>query len=624
MVYGYMNRILRVDLSLKRFNVQKLDENIIKKYIGGYGIGGKILYDELPSWSSPYDPENLLIFGTGPITGTQTPTASRYVVVTKSPLSGYFGDANSGGYFGPMMKWSGFDFIVFKGISKDPVYLYVNNGEFEIRSAKDYWGMNARETERALKKDLGDNEIKVAAIGQASENLVRYAAIMSDEAGRAAARLGVGAVMGSKKLKAVVVKGDMKIPVADPDKLKKVSNEIIKFQMKDPGVKTTRDGGTPSFLTFGWQTGDTPSFNWNDEEYGEYDVNKIAWPGEYEKVLKEHRACYFCTVSCRRIMPGYKYGKYTVEDGAEGVEYETLDMFGPMTGIDDIKAIGVANELANLYGIDTISLGATIAFAMEAYEKGIIDRNITDGIDLRFGNAEAFLEMIEKIAFRKGFGNILAEGSRRAGLIIGNDAEKLSMSVKGVEIAAHDPRAFQGGSVHYAATPTGGRHMEGYTVGPEIMGAVRPDVHFVSPDEIKKIGPQSLEKKVLIVKRQEDFWALLSAMGMCIFTEDVPAYPNEHVYFDIFKYVTGIPLTLEDGMRAGERIFNLKKMFNVKHGATRDDDKLPERLYESPNKRAGGTVAKDSVFLEEYYEVRGWDRKSGIPTEKNLKELDLI
>jgi aldehyde:ferredoxin oxidoreductase len=619
MLGGYMKKILRVNLSTGKIYEEDESEEFLKKYVGGYGTAGKILYDEVPSWAGPFDPENRLILTTGPVTGTIAQTAGRFTVVFKSPLSGYFGDTSCGGFWGPELKFAGYDMIVFTGRAHKPVYLWVNDGKAEIRDAKDYWGMDARNVDRAIKKDLGDKKIQIACIGPAGENLVRYAAVMHDEGNRAAGRMGGGAVMGYKQLKAIAVRGSKEVPVANPDKLRELMKEIGQFYAKDDTVVSFRKGGTPGYFATGWEIGDTPSYNFAGENWAEFDPKTLAWPGGYEKILAGNRSCYVCGISCRRISKEGE-GKYRLDEGnVEGPEYENQTMLGSDCGITDPYALNKLNDLCNLYGIDTISVGATIAFAMECYERGILTKDDTDGLELKFGNADAAIEMLRKISYREGFGNVLAEGTRRAAMLIGKGADRYAIQIKGVELAAHDPRAFQGGGPHYACTISGGRHTEGITVIWEPLKVPYPELGIEGG-----LDPHTTEGKARLAKLLEDWWCFINIGGWCLFSSDVLRYLGKMTaYCEGFSAVTGIPVSVNDALKLGERIFNLRKAFNMKHGCTRAEDTLPERLLKEPNKRAGNAVVKLDETLPDYYKERGWDPDKSLPTKEKLKELGL-
>ena len=601
---GYVGRILKVDLSHGKWKVELLDFNLAKMYIGGYGTGGRILYDNVSPWVGPFDPMNHLIFSTGPVTGTSAPIAGRYAVVTKSPMTGYFGDASSGGFWGAELKFAGYDMVVIVGRASKPTLLVINDGDVELKSAEPYWGMNAREADQAIRNDLGDRAFKVATIGQAGERLVRYAAIMNDNAERAAARCGVGAVMGSKLLKAVAVRGHGKVSVVDPERLNTLAKEITETVKTNPLCQHFSKGGTAGDFALFYSLDDTPTYNWLGRDIGEEGVERL----DLSRVLVGTRTCYICPYACRRVVE---------VDGrkVEGPEYEAVAALGSNCGIDDINAVCKMNDLCNLYGLDAISTGCTLAFAMECYERGIITSDDTEGIDLKFGNAEAAIEMIHKIAKREGFGNVLAEGTRAASMLIGRGSEKYAIHVKGLEIAMHDPRALQAMGPHYACTPTGGRHTEGLTLSFEI-GRAKSDLPLPPiKDRFQTEG------KGLLAKIVEDWRAFQNASGWCIFSDPFGAYGGQLKFLEVFAAVTGWHFKLSEALLIGERIFNLKKCFNVKHGCTASEDRLPERLLTEKTK--SGLVCKLNETLPEYYRVRGWDPKLSKPTKEKLIELGL-
>ena len=424
--------------------------------------------------------------------------------------------------------------------------------------------------------------------------------------------------MGFMNLKAVSVRGHQKVPIANRDELSKAMRDLTLSYRSDPTVQRFHQGGTAGSFASVMALGDTPTYNYASEEFGVYDearISKMSWPGGFEKVLEKTSTCYACAIACRRVSTTGE-GKYTVEEGVEGVEYETLTMLGSNCGVDDVLAINFANDLCNKYGLDTISTGGTISFAMECFERGIISTADTDGIDLRFGNGDAMIEIIHKIAGREGFGNILAEGSRRAAEIIGNGATNYAMQVKGLELPAHDPRAFQSGGAHYACCPVGADHMEGMGLQLEAFGVRMPEVGLPGPYE-----RFSTDGKGELAKGVEDWWNFLNVMGWCIFTNKSSIYRG--MYLQAFNAVTGLSLTLDDALHVGERVYNLKKAFNIKHGIPRKEDTLPERLLTLPNKRADGNVSKLEETLPNYYLARGWDWKTGRPTKEKLTELSL-
>lgn len=608
---GYVGKIVRVDLTLGKITSEPLDEEFAKNYVGGLGFAARILYDEVPPWVDALDPENRLIFATGPVTGTGTPSAGRHTVVAKSPLTGFFGDSSGGGFWGAELKFSGYDMIVIKGKASKPAFLWINDGSVEIRDARSYWGMNARETDRAIRKDLGEKDAKVACIGQAGENLIRIAGIMNDEACRAAARGGLGAVMGSKNLKAIAVRGHSKVPIAEPETFRKLTAEVTKFIVENENMRDFHERGTPRALAnIAW--GDTPAFNWRSAEFEGWE--KLMIPGGYEKILAGTRTCHACPIACRREVSLTK-GPYAFEESAEGPEYETLAMFGTNCGCDDIEVIAKANDLCNIYGLDTISAGSVISFAMECYERGILSKDDTNGLELKFGNCDVIIEMIHKIAKREDFGNILAEGVRRAARIIGKGAEEYAIHVKGMELPAHDPRAWRGGA-YYASIPSGGRHTEGMPLG-WYLG-----VHSIAVQIGAPKGKATLEDEVTATILCQNWKNFIISAGWCIFPSEFDGYPSAEHFTTIYSAVTGVKTSIQDALKLGERIFTLRRCFNMKHGATQMDDSLPKRLMTEKNTKSKSTVELEKT-LPLYYKLRGWDIKTGKPTTEKLLELGL-
>ncbi|MEM3404163.1 MAG: aldehyde ferredoxin oxidoreductase family protein [Nitrososphaeria archaeon] len=620
MLYGYMQKVVRVNLSTKKIFIEALDKKTAVDFIGSVGVAGKILYDEVPILADAYDPSNLLIFTTGPVTGTPIQTAGRHSVVTKSPLTGLFGDANAGGFFGVELKRAGYDMVIFSGVSAKPSMLLICDDSIELKEASSYWGMDARDADRAIRSDLGDKKMQVSCIGQAGENLVRFASIMHDDAGRAAARCGVGAVMGFKKLKAVAIRGTKEVPVADSKALNAVMSEVLDNYSVSPLVKRYREGGTVSGYVSYFINGDVPYNNFAGDIFGEYDeerINKLAWPQGTGKILLKNNACYMCAVACRRVVNKGE-GKYQLkEENVEGVEYETLAMVGPNCGIDDIYAINLINDLCNRYGLDTISTGVTISFAMECYERGILSKEELDGLDLKFGNSDAAIELVHRIARRDGVGNLLAEGSKRASMMIGRNSDKYAMQVKGLELPGHDPRAFQSGGPHYAYCPVGPDHMEGNAVMTELFGINVPEIGIN-----KQYGAKgSTEWKADLAIKMEDFWTFLTIAGWCIFAGF--RYGTQERLIKAFNAITGRQISLSEALMAGERVYNLKRAFNSKHGATIFDDGLPERLLKEPQRLANNEVVKLDVTGPEYLKLRGWDPRTGKPTKEKLLQLGM-
>ncbi len=595
---GYNGTILRVNLSERTIKKEALDLETAQKFIGGRGLGTKIMMDEVDPGVDSFSPENKLIFVTGPLTGTSTPTGGRYMVVTKSPLTGNVSCSNSGGYWGAELKFAGYDAIIFEGRASEPVYLNINDDSVEIKDASDLWGKVVSETTHLLEEEYGD-KAKVATIGPAGENLSRIAAVMND-LGRAAGRSGVGAVMGSKNLKAIVVKGSNKVNIADPDKLKEVFT-ICMDKIKENGV--TGQGlpayGTAVLVNIINENGVFPTNNFQTAVFDK--AEEISGETLAEKYLIKKDPCFRCPIAC---------GRYCAVDGIKGAgpEYETIWAFGSDCGVSNLGDIIKANYWCNEMGIDTISAGATIAAAMELYEKGYItDEELDGGPKLSWGNSEAIIAWTKRMGSNEGLGAKMAQGSYRLCDMFG--ASELSMTVKKQELPAYDPRGIQGHGVQYATSNRGGCHVRGYMISPEILGM---------PEKLDRF---SLEGKPTWAKIFQDFTAAIDSSGLCLFTSFAMVADD---YANLINAVCGTSLSGDDFVQAGERVWNLEKVFNLKAGIDSTQDTLPKRLLNEPipDGPSKGWVHKLNVLLPKYYEVRGWDDK-GIPTPEKLKELGL-
>jgi len=590
--------ILRINLSSGEISKESLDESLARNFLGGRGIATKILYDELPAGTDPLSPENKLIFAAGPLTGTSAPTGGRYMVITKGPLNGAIASSNSGGFFGKEFKTAGYDLIIFEGKAEKPVYVWIKDDEVEIRDASDLWGKNTHETTDILMEKIGDSKAKVACIGPAGEKLSLISCIINDK-NRAAGRTGVGAVMGSKNLKAVVVRGTGKVELADADKFREAQKMTIGKIRENP---TTSQGlpayGTAVLVNVINENGLFPTRNF---QTGVFEgASKISGETLADTYLTKNTHCFACPIGCGRAT------KINGREG-EGPEYEVAWSFGADCGVDDLKAIVEANYLCNELGLDGISAGATIAAAMELYERGYLPKEDLDGPELKFGSAEAIVEYTRKMGLREGFGDKLAEGSYRLASAYGHP--ELSMSVKKQELPAYDPRGAQGHGLEYATSNRGGCHVRGYMISPEILGAP------------EKIDPQALEGKPTWVKTFQDLTAFIDASGLCLFSSFALGADE---YGALAAAATGWDMDGNEVLKIGERIWNLERLFNLREGFSKDDDTLPERLLEEPmpdgpNK---GTVHKLGELLPEYYKVRGWD-ENGVPTEEKKKELGL-
>jgi len=611
MVHGYVGKLLRVNLTEEKTRAEILDEAIARKYLGGSGLGAKIVYDEIPPQVAPLDPENRLVFMTGPVTGTIAPSFGRYVVCTRSPLTGIWAESHSAGYWGPELKFAGYDGIVFEGKADSPVYVWIHDGEVEIRDAKHLWGMGTYKTETTLKGELEDEGIKVACIGPAGEKLVKIASVINDM-GRAAGRCGTGAVMGSKMLKAVAVRGTKlsKIPSANEDRLKRFLKMIYITIRSHPTVQIYASHGTDGIMDMMHEYGDVPIKYFTRGSWLE-GIEKITGETMSKTILLKQKACYRCPIVCRRHVKVDK-GPYAGIEG-EGPEYETCASLGALCLNDNLESIAKANELCNVYGIDTISTGNAIAFAMECYERGLITNRDTNGIELTWGNHHAIIQMIHKIGRREGLGDLLAEGVKRAAEKIGGDAEEFAVHVKGLEVPMHDPRAFKGMGLQYATSHRGACHLRGLVYHIE-QGERVPDLGI--HERYERFPTEGKAKIVIVMQNWHD---ILDSLIMCKFTFLPPASVAA-----ILSMVTGWTVKLPELLEVGDRTYNLKRTFNIRCGITNKDDMLPKRFLEEPLPDGGckGEVVNIGEMLSEYYKLRGWNEK-GIPTREKLETLGL-
>ncbi|MGB9871250.1 MAG: aldehyde ferredoxin oxidoreductase family protein [Anaerolineae bacterium] len=608
-MYGWNGKILRVNLTTGETSVEEVDPRMARDFIGGRGWAIRYLYDEMDPRVDSLSPENKLVFATGPLTATPVPTGNRYMVVTKSPLTGALSCSNSGGFFPTEMKRTGFDLFIFEGRAERPVYLWVNDDRVEIRPADHLWGRTVFETEDMLRAET-DPRARVACIGPAGERLAPIAAILNEKH-RAAARSGVGAVMGSKNLKAVVVRGTRRIPLARPDELKALSAQVVEEvkQAVAAGKATLRTYGTAYVPPVTNEVGILPTYNFRTGVF--HGAEAISGRTLNQKYLIRPKACYGCPIACGRVT--------RVEDPVfggegEGPEYETIGSLGSACGVDNLAAITKANYVCNELGLDTISAGVTIACAMEMYEQGLIPESDI-GRPLRFGDGEAVVEMVRLAGLREGFGDLIAQGSYRLASHYGHP--EFSMSAKKQEFPAYDPRGAKGMGLLYATSNIGASHMAGDTAYMEVFGVP------------KKVDPLSWEDKPRLVKYFEDIFTIVDAAGLCVFLSIrylfEPTYNVEPVRISrLMEYATGAGYDEETLLKAGERVYNLERMFLVRAGFSRADDTLPPRmLYEPmPEGPAKGHVVELDRMLPEYYRLRGWD-ENGVPTPEKLAELGL-
>ncbi|AEF94782.1 Aldehyde ferredoxin oxidoreductase [Desulfotomaculum nigrificans CO-1-SRB] len=622
MWYGFAGKLLRVNLTDREFKVEELDKDELRKYIGCVGYAAQLLYKEMPGGTDPLSPEAKVVIATGPVTGTLCPSGGSYEVCYKSPLSGTWNQARSGGAFGPKLKYAGFDFVVIDGKATEPTYLYIHDGQVELKPAKHLWGLNVEETTDSLVRELGDPEISVATIGQAGENGVLYAALINDR-GRAAGRGGIGAVFGSKNLKAIVVKGSGGVKVAKPEEFKKAIDKAEQWLNNYP-LGSIPAMGTIGLVSLNNSLGILPTKNFQTTHFENAD--QVSGETFNRKYQIKRRACYGCSFACGRYS-SVENGKYSTPP-MEGPEYETVDMLGPNCGIDDLEAIIKGNYLCNIYGLDSVSTGMSISFAMECYEKGLITDKETEGLPLLWGNAEVMLQLIEKIANNEGIGAFLAQGVKRMAEQLGPNAEEAAIHVKGLELPAHEPRSESKVlSIQYATSPRGACHMHPNWASTWDFGQLDCGMkEFGMPWPPKEIQDESPVKGTVYkyVALQGEISEIL---GACIFhswgTEGSCITPQ--LYAEIVSALTGWEVTTEELLKAAERSWNLKRVFNAREGFTRKDDKLPKRFNQAipDGPAAGAKVDNLDTMLDAYYEAMGWDKNTGLPTAEKLKELEL-
>ncbi len=608
---GYMGKILRIDLSSRKIDTEKTTDEVVEKYIGGNGLGTKILYEETTKDTDPLGPDNPVIFAVGPVNGTRAFNSDRFDTVTRSPLTGIYAESNCGGYWGATFKRCGYDALVVTGKADSPVYINIDEEGVEIRDAKKYWGKDTFETNKRFKEDLG-KDVRVTTIGPAGENGVKYACLIDDGThGRATGRAGIGAVMGSKNLKAVVVNGKKKVEIADEDRMSEIMKRLGPL-MKD-GPEAIRRGGTTVGLDFCESIGNHPVRNWYGAEWKE-GAKKITGMTMVEKRLVNRYHCGSCVINCGRVVKAIG-GPYDGEEVA-GPEYETMSLLGSNCLVDDLDAIIKANELCNRYGLDTISTGNSIGFAMEAFERGYITKKDTDGLDLVWGNGEAVIEMVKMIGERKGIGKLLGEGVRQAARELGGTASEFAVHVKGLEPPAHDGRANFTVALGFATSNRGACHLAGFTHDFEATNTSIDDLG--SPALTERFTPDGRAENVF---RMQNLMSMFDSLTMCkffIFGDGLAVQP----LIDYLNCITGWDFDHEEFFRTGERIFNLKRLYNTRLGISRKDDTLPPRMLSQKKKYTTNELPPLGLMLNEYYQYRGWD-EFGIPTEERLKELGL-
>ncbi len=610
-MFGYQGKILRVDLTARKTAVQELDADLVAKYVGGVGPAAKILYEETTPETDPLGPENVLMAFTGPFTGTRVPSSSRHHVVARSPLTGLFGESNVGGSWGVHFKKAGYDGIVIRGQADQPVYLWIHEDGAEIRDARPIWGQDAFVSADWLKSET-TKRATAAVIGPAGERLARVASIPHvGSIARAAARTGLGAVMGSKNLKAIVAYGTSETPLAGPEALRDDVNKVL------PHVKKVTEAfgkyGTSGGIENYEKIGNFPLQNWRASRWE--GAAKISGVKMHDTILSGRTACLLCPIACGRHV-AIKEGPYAPLD-CEGPEYETLGTLGGECLIDDLAAICKANDLCNRYGLDTISTGAVVAFAMEAYEKGLITKKDTDGVELTWGSGQALVAMVEKMGKREGIGALMGEGSKAMAAHLGKNAEEFAVHVKGLEPSAHDPRRFFSQGLSYATAARGACHNASWS-HPYELALSMPEIGIPEPQDAYQV-----EGKAEFTAKLQDLMSMMDTLLICRFTQIGKAV-NVTNLIHWTKSITGRAIDVAEFMKTGERVFNLKRLYNTRAGVSRKDDFLPPRFLTLNRKHESLTNQLPPIgrLLGDYYEYRGWS-EDGIPTPEKRADLGL-
>lgn len=610
-----MGKILRVNLADGVVAEEELRPDWARSFVGGSGLATRYLYEEVPRGVDPLGPENLLIFMTGPLTGTASASASRYSVVGKSPLTGIWGHANSGGSFGPALKRSGYDGIIFEGISPHPVTLVIVDGQAELVPADNLWGKSVFETEDLL-QDSSARHMTTASIGPAGENLVRYAAIMNNKH-RAAGRCGLGAVMGSKRLKAIACSGHESIQLADRHGFRETARTQLDL-LNESVLKVGFDAfGTNMVSDMVNIRGGYPTHNWQEGVFDQ--IEEVNAQALTDRVLVKGVNCFSCPVTCGRGTE-IRRGKWAGESG-EGPEYETCNVFGALCGVADMEAITKANYDCNAYGLDTISTGSSIAFALECFEKGILTPADTGGQALRFGDADLVVDLVGKIARREGIGDLLAEGTKAMAERLGRGSAHFAMNVKGLELPAYDPRAAKICGLGYVTANRGGDHITAYIEGPTFV-----DVPFLLVEDSTIRDPLVADPaEAQVVVDLENALTTLDCLGGCKFMGILLTAED---LIGLISHATGWEFTVDDFRTSGERAYNLMRATCVREGMTREQDTLPGRLMEDPlpsGPAEGMVIDRETLerMKDAYYASRGWDQRTGIPTPAKLRELGL-
>ena len=609
---GFTGKILRINLTTEKISFETLEETFYRRYFGGRGLISYYLLNELEPKTNPLSPENKLIFACGPVTGAPFSGSGRNSVGAKSPLTGAYGEAEAGGFWGAELKRAGFDAIIVEGKASSPVYLWVHNQKVELRDASHLWGLEIKKSQETIRNELDDKTVKVAQIGPGGEKQVRYACVIND-LNHAAGRGGIGAVMGAKNLKAVAVKGTTNVPVRKPKRLRKLATWMA--QNVDSIARVLHTYGTGVEMDVGAEVGNLPIRNFRDGDFPE--VDNISAEAVKNTVGVGMGTCFACVVACKKEVKVTE--PWIVDPEYGGPEYETLASLGSNCGVSDLKAVCKANELCQRCSIDTISTGVTISFAMECFEHGLLTKADTGGLDLSFGNAESMLKMVEMIGKKRGIGALLAEGTKRAAESIGNGAEEFAVHVKGQEVPMHDPRLKRGEALGYAVSPTGADHVHNIHdtfLYPQLPKSYN-SLGVLEAVPVEDFGP----KKVRLYKIVGDWRTLNNFLVTCLFT---PWSVVQKV--EIVRSVTGWNTTAFELMKVVERGNTLARIFNIREGFTEKDDWLPPRFFKP---KTSGALSETSVNPEDlqkakilYYDMMGWTEQ-GVPKQSKLAELDI-
>jgi aldehyde:ferredoxin oxidoreductase len=622
MAPGYVGKILKINLNDLSFSVEEKGDYFFRTFMGGSAMASYFLLTEMEKGVDPLGPDNILVLTTSVLTGAPLPGANRLTIAAKSPLSDGFGEAEAGGFYSVELKKAGFDAVVIKGKAPHPVYLWILDNAVEFKDASHLWGNDSGFAQKTIREELNDEKIMTLTIGQGGENQVRYACVVHDLR-HTHGRSGMGAVLGSKNIKAIAVRGKNTLELHDKEKIKELGAYFAKNMKDHPVCEILKYGGT-----LAWDMEDLdadgvlPTYNFHGGSFDK--VEGVTFEKMKETVFAGQYTCYACPIRCKPICEG---GKFDIDPDYGGPQYETSGAFGPNLLIDDIEVIAKANELCNKYTIDSIDAGMTISFAMECYENGLITKDDTDGIDLSFGNGNATLKMIEKIAFKQGFGAVLAEGSYRAAKVIGKGADRFVCAVKKQSFAMHEPRGKNNIALAFALSPTGADHIEAAHDMPFEEGRwAIPDLYpigILKGVPARELSPDKVRWFVL----NQHIYSLLNTLSLCFFTAGPARLFRLNHIVDMVAGVTGWETSLFELMMLGERTTTLARVFNAREGFDRKDDALPDRLFEpletGPLKGEKLDREKFEKALDYYYEMMGWDVATGMPREAKLYHLNI-